>query len=330
MQLFRDPAQGFLDEGAAVVRLDIRAPLRQEGAERGEVFRHHVPFVTLQVGPELEDAPLGAEQDLLGHRRRLDSPRRVTQKPLEQFRLRQPGLALHVAGGKAVHGVGDGDQGEGAHLVADGGQIGRFLRVAAEQHRVPGRQQGVYVVVPGHHVQGVLGDRAGGDLEHETADLLAHGHIVGLQPVEDALAGGGVRDIAAADQGRAHGAALGRMLAFRLEEEGVLAPDIATALGAIGLEQLGDLRGRRDGIADHATADMSHDVGDGPVAVDDGFDARKFDSFPLFPTVLVIHVGADPGRHFFLLPRQDLGLDLIHGFTPLPPSVACYLSLRDW
>ena len=171
-------------------------------------------------------------------------------------------LAEHVAGGEAVHGVGDRDQRERGRPVGDRGEVGRLLRVGAEQDRVAGGQQGVDVVVAGHDVQGVLGDHARGDLQHEAADLLADGHVVRLHRVEDPLAGGRVGDELAAGQRRAQRAALGGVLALGLEEERVLAPHVDAALGAGRLEQLGDLGRRGDRVADDAAADVLHDVGD--------------------------------------------------------------------
>ena len=116
----------------------------------------------------------------------------------------------------------------------------------------------------------MLGDDARRDLQNEAADLLADGHVVGFHPVEDALARRGVGYVFAAGQRRAERAALRRMLALGLEEERVLAPDVAAAVGAERLVDLGDLGRRRDRIADHAAAYVAHHFGDGAVAMDDG------------------------------------------------------------
>ncbi len=187
-QLLRDPLQGLSEVLALVVLFDVLGPLIEKAVQSGQVVRQDIPGATLEVFPELKDAAFGSEQDLLSDRRCLDPARRITEKLLEELRLRHPRLALHVASGKAVHRIGDGDQRERAHPIGDGGQIGRFLGIAAEEHRIAGRQQGVDVVVPRHDVQGVSGDGACCDLEHEAADLLAHRHIVGFQAVEDPLA----------------------------------------------------------------------------------------------------------------------------------------------
>ena len=108
-------------------------------AQLGQILRQDIRFAALEVRLELINATLGAKQYLLGDRRCLDSARRIPDELAQKLRLRHPGLALHVAGSEPVHGIGDGDQGEGAHLVSDSGQIGGLLRIAAEQHRIAGR-----------------------------------------------------------------------------------------------------------------------------------------------------------------------------------------------
>ena len=73
---------------------------------------------------------------------------------------------------------------------------------------------------------------------------------------------------------RAERAALGGMLAFRLEEERMLVPDIAAAVRPESFVDFGDLGGRRDRIADDSSADAAHDLGDGAIAVDYTWNAR--------------------------------------------------------
>jgi len=180
-----------------------------------------------------------------------------------------------MAGGEAVHGIGDRHQGERGRPVGDRSEVGRLLRVGAEQDGVAGGQQGVDVVVPGHDVERVLGHDTGGNLQYEATDLLADADVVRLEAVEDALAGGGVGDEVAAGQGCAKGATLGGVLTLGLHEEGVLAPHIELALRAGGLEQFGDLRRRGDRVTDHAATHVLHHVGDGTVPVDDLGDTRE-------------------------------------------------------
>ena len=97
-----------------------------------------------------------------------------------------------------------------------------------------------------------------------------------FERVQNSLAGRSVGNELAAGQRRAERAALGRMLAFRAEEEGMPAPDIDAAVGAYGLVDLRDLGGRGDRVADDATADMAHDMGHRAVAVDYVGDAGVF------------------------------------------------------
>src|SRR5271165_7506970 len=116
-----------------------------------------------------------------------------------------------------------------------------------------------------HYVERVFRHHAGGDLQHEAADLLADRHVVRLEPVQDALARRGVGDELAAGQRGAECARLRRMLALWLEKEGVLAPDVAAASGSKRLVDFGDLRRGCDRIADDSAAYMAHHLGDGAV-----------------------------------------------------------------
>jgi hypothetical protein len=162
------------------------------------------------------------------------------------------------------------DERERGGPVGDRREVGRLLRVGTEQDRVAGRQQRVDVVVTGHDVERVLGHDPGRALQDEAADLLAGGDEVGLERVEDALAGRRVRHVLATGQGRAERAGLRRVLTLGLEEERVPPPHVHGALGPGGLEELGDLGRRRDRVADHPAAHVTHDVRRGTVAVDDG------------------------------------------------------------
>ena len=232
-----------------------------------------VAAVPGEEAAELEDPALGAEEHLLGDGRAGDPAGGVAEVLAQQLGLGQERLAEHVARGEAVHRVGDRDERQGGRAVGDRREVGRLLRVGPEEHGVAGGEQRVDVVVAGHDVQGVLGHHARRDLQHEATDLLAHRDVVGLHRVEDPLARGGVRDVLAAGECGTERTALGRVLTLGLEEEGVLAPDVDAALGAGRLVDLGDLGRRGDGVPDHPSADVAHDVGDGPVAVDDGRDA---------------------------------------------------------
>ena len=78
--------------------------------------------------------------------------------------------------------------------------------------------------------------------------------VVLLDAVDDALAGGEVDHALAAD-GVGDGAALGRVLAFGLDGDGVVAEDVQMALGIGLLEELAALGGGRDGIEDAGVGD---------------------------------------------------------------------------
>jgi hypothetical protein len=137
---------------------------------------------------ELEDAALGAKEHLLRHRRTFDAAGRVAEELAQQCGFRHQRLAHHVACGEAIHRIGDRDQRGGADLVGYGGEVGRLLRVGAEENRVARLKQGIDVVMARHHVERMLRDDAGGDLQNEAADFLADRHIVRLERVQDALA----------------------------------------------------------------------------------------------------------------------------------------------
>ena len=81
-----------------------------------------------QILPQLEHAALGAEQHFLGHRRALDAPGGIAEELAQQLGLRHQRFGQHVAGGEAVHRVGDRNQRQRAELVGDRGEVGGLLR----------------------------------------------------------------------------------------------------------------------------------------------------------------------------------------------------------
>ena len=78
--------------------------------------------------------------------------------------------------------------------------------------------------------------------------------IVLLDAVDDALAGGEVDHALAAD-GVGDGAALGRVFAFGLDGDGVVAEDVQVALSIGLLEELAAFGGRRNGIENAGIGD---------------------------------------------------------------------------
>ena len=286
------------DQRAGRVGLDRRLVGGQEIAQIPHGLRREFVGDPHQILAKLEGAALGAEQHVLRHRRALDPARRIAKEFAQELGLGHARFRQHVAGGEAVHGVGDRDQRQRAEAIGDRGEVGRLLRIAAEQYGVAGLEQRVDVVMTRHDVERVLGDDARRDLQHETADLLADGDVVRLHPVQDALAGGGVGDVFASGQRRPEGAALGRMLAFRLEEEGVLAPDVDSAIGSERLINFRDLGGRGDRVADHAAAYAAHNFRYSAIAIDDALNAWKFCSH-VFPEDR--RFASSPRRSFFPL-----------------------------
>ena len=157
--------------------------------------------------------------------------------------------ALEVRGEEAVHDVHARRERELGDAAQDEGLVGGLLRVFAEDHDPAGVERAVDVVVAAVHVEGVLGERARAHFKHH-GRALAGRVVVLLDAVDDALAGGEVDHALAAD-GVGDGAALGRVLAFGLDGDGVVAKDVQVALGIGLLEELAALGGGGDGI-EHA------------------------------------------------------------------------------
>ncbi len=137
----------------------------------------------------------------------------------DQLRLVLVEGALEVAGEEAVHDVHARRERELGDAAQDERLVGGLLRVLAEEHDPAGVERAIDVVVAAVHVQRVLGQRARADFEHHRR-ALAGRVIVLLNAVDNALAGGEVDHALAADRVR-DGAALGRVLAFGLDGDGV-------------------------------------------------------------------------------------------------------------
>jgi len=177
-QVVGDETQRLLDEVALVVGLDGVGVSRQPMADLVQFAQPELRRFAVDPAAELPHAALGSVDDLLSHTRTGDPALRIPEIFLQQRGFGQPCLGQHVAGGESVHRVGDRDQGEGRGAVADRGEIGGFLRIRAEEDRVPRRQQRIDVVMTGHHVQRVLRHHASRDLQDEAAHLLADGDEV--------------------------------------------------------------------------------------------------------------------------------------------------------
>ena len=283
-EIDRDERLGLLDQGTGVIGLHLIGVLGEPAADVVELGEPELGGVPGDPAVQLPDASLGAVHHLLSDGRAVDASGRIAQVLAQQFGFGEVGLGHHVAGGEAVHGVGDRDQRQRRGAVADRGQVCGLLRIGPEEDGVAGRQQCVDVVVAGHHVQRVFAHHTSGNLQDETAHLLAHGDEVRLHRVQDALAGRGVRDEHAAGQRSAQRAGLRGVLTLGLEEERVFAPDVELALGTGRLIELADLGGRGDRVADDTATDVAHDVGHRGVAVHhagDSGETRRLDSIKL-------------------------------------------------
>ena len=180
--------------------------------------------------------------------------------------------ALQVAGEEAIHDVHARREGKLGDAAQDEGLVGGLLRVLAEEHDPAGVERAIDVVVAAVDVEGVLGERAGADFEHH-GGALAGRVVVLLHAVDDALAGGEVDHALAAD-GVGDGAALGRVFAFGLDGDGVVAEDVQVALGIGLLEELAAFGGRRNGIENAGVGDAGLGVvGDELVSVGGDPDA---------------------------------------------------------
>jgi hypothetical protein len=208
----------------------------------------------------------GSKEDALGFGGAVDDVFGRAEVLADQVGLVLVEGALQVGGEEAVHDVHAGGERKLGDAAQDEGLVGGLLGVLAHDHDPAGVERAVDVVVAAMDVEGVLGQRAGAHFKHH-GRALAGGVVVLLDAVDDALAGGEVDHALAAD-GVGDGAALGRVLAFRLNGYGVVAKDVEVPLGVGLLEQLAALGGGRDGIEDAGVGDAGLGVvGDELVSV---------------------------------------------------------------
>ena len=187
-----------------------------------------------------------------------------------------------------------GRQAELGDAPQDQRLVGGLLGVLAEDDDPAGVERAVDVVVPAVHVQRVLGERARGNLQHHRR-ALAGRVVILLDAVDDALARRVVDDAFAA-HGVRDRAALGRVLAFGLDGNRVVAEDVEFALGERLLVQLAAFGRRRDGIEDTGVGNARFGVvGNQLVAVGGDADSRITRSL-FHRTPLRARSGARPGQ----------------------------------
>ena len=253
----------------------------------GEVVapRHHalhVVFLVLHRAEQngigevhhLGDAAAGgAEENALRLGGAVDDVVGRAQVFADQLRLVLVKGALQVRGEEAVHDVHAGREAQLGDAAQDERLVGGLLRVLAEEHDPAGIERAINIVVAAVHVEGVLGEGACAHFQHH-GGTLAGRVIVLLHAVDHALAGGEVDHALAAD-GVGDGAALGRVLAFGLDGDGVVAEDVQVPFGIGLLEEFAALGGRRDGIKDAGVGDARlRVVGDQLISVCGNTNAR--------------------------------------------------------
>jgi hypothetical protein len=163
------------------------------------------------------------------------------------------GAPRYSRGEEAVHDVHAGREGELGDSAENERLVGGLLRVFAEEHDPAGIESAVNIVVAAVNVEGVLGKGACAHFKHHGRSLAGR-VIVLFDAVDNALAGGEVDHALSAD-GVGDGATLGRVLAFRLNGNRVLAEDVQVALSIGLLEELAALSGGGYGIKNAGVGD---------------------------------------------------------------------------
>jgi hypothetical protein len=149
-------------------------------------------------------------------------------------------------------------EGKLVDLAQDDGLVGGLLGVLAHDHRPAGVQRGVEIVVAAMDVEGVLGQRARADFQ-DHGGKFARRVVILLHRVNDALAGSEIHRAAAGD-GKRGRAPLRGVLAFGLDGDFLLAPNVEFALREGSLVNLAPFGRGRDGIENAAFGDADFNV----------------------------------------------------------------------
>ena len=178
-----------------------------------------------------------------------------------------------VGGAEAVEEVQEGHARLDGTEVRDQRHVGRLLHGVGGQHRKAGLAAGHDVAVVAEDVQGMIRQRAGGDVEHARHQLA--GDLVHVRDHQQQALGSGERGgHRARGQGAVHGAGSAR-LGLHLSHADLLAEQVQAAMGG---PLVGDLShgGRgRDRIDSGHVAECIGDMADGGVAVNGKFDAQR-------------------------------------------------------
>jgi hypothetical protein len=235
--------------------------------------------------PEQRDAAaLLAVEDALGGCGRVDHVVRAAQVLGDQGALGHEHRLDQVRGQEAVLRDGAGVERQLGDAVGDDVQVGRRLRVAREQLEEPGVVDAVVVVVPGVHVQGRLGHRAGTDVEH-VGEPLSHRGVERLVHVGDALSR---REVGRSQprHGHARRHRRRRVLPLRLDEDQRTPGDVDVPGGRRLGPVLAHLGRRRDRVGAGRVGRLALAHDDGGVAVHRGAHAGvlEVELFLLLPT----------------------------------------------
>ena len=237
--------QRAIGEGRDVV--EVERPLRRHALRIAVLVLHHAEHRRVVEVERLRDAaPLVAEHQPLRRRGRFDLVGRIAEVFLDERALGKPQRLDDMTREEPVLGDDPRVQRELGDAVGDEIEVGHFLHVLGEQLKESGVVHGVIVVMAGVHVEGMLGDRPRGHVEH-VGEPLAHRRVQRLVHIGDALP---TREVGRPEPGHRHagGHCRGRVLSLGLEEQQAPPIHIALAFGHGDRPSLAHLRRGRDRV----------------------------------------------------------------------------------
>ena len=229
----------------------------------------------LQVHHLRDAAAFRPEQFALRRGRAINPIIRRAEKLAQQRGFRGQISALGVRRQHAVLDVHARIQGKLIDLAQDDRLVRRLLGVLAHDHRPAGVQRGVEIIVAAMDVEGVLGQRARAHFQ-DHGGKFARRVVILLHRVREPLPGSEIHRAAAGD-GKRGRAPLRGVLAFGLDGDLLLAPNVQFALREGSLVNLAPFRRGRDGIENTAFGDADFNMlGHQSIAVAGDTDAGIF------------------------------------------------------